>query len=68
MTSERCSRCGTEFQATNKLAQRAHAEGLCSDCWLDVPADEGAADSHETGASSPVKPSAETKGGEGDPA
>jgi hypothetical protein len=32
-----CTRCGAELEATGRLAELAHAEGLCSDCWLDVP-------------------------------
>ncbi|HTS87872.1 MAG TPA: hypothetical protein VMG41_05225 [Gemmatimonadales bacterium] len=34
----RCLRCGAELAATGLLAKQAHAAGLCSDCWLDVPA------------------------------
>ncbi len=37
MAYSRCTRCGVELTATGRLADQAHAEGLCSDCWLDVP-------------------------------
>jgi hypothetical protein len=32
-----CERCGAELVATGRHAERAHAAGLCLDCWLDVP-------------------------------
>jgi hypothetical protein len=37
LTRSRCCRCEAELTATGRLAEYAHAEGLCSDCWLCVP-------------------------------
>jgi hypothetical protein len=36
-THARCLRCGAELKARGPLAKRAHAEGLCCDCWLEPP-------------------------------
>lgn len=44
-TYARCQRCGAELLARDDLGKRAHAEGLCIDCWLD-PSSTAANEQH----------------------
>lgn len=30
-----CLKCGSKLESTGRLAERAHAEGMCWACWLD---------------------------------